>query len=41
MTEQDKEELKEKIRSWLSENVILNFKEFENEISTLVTWYGQ
>jgi hypothetical protein len=31
MTEQDKEQLKEKVESWLKENVKLNFKEFENE----------
>jgi hypothetical protein len=31
MTEQDKEQLKEKIKTWLNENVKLNFKEFENE----------
>ena len=31
MTEQDKEQLKEKVGSWLNENVKLNFKEFENE----------
>jgi hypothetical protein len=31
MTEQNKEQLKEKIGSWLNENVKLNFKEFENE----------
>jgi hypothetical protein len=29
MTEQDKEQLKEKVGSWLNENVKLNYKEFE------------
>jgi hypothetical protein len=41
MTEQDKEQLKEKVGSWLNENVKLIFKSLKTKISTLVIWYGQ